>query len=231
MLQFEKINPNETLDYYTIKYFQKATYLEFLNLEARSISEASEMCLLLVKDRRTDVNMKTDFDFNCSIKVKDVFPSVLSHRMVTETFEDRNQTISVSLLGQAILFNNKALTEHLLSDYRLDPGAPGSDEAENLLTIVCKKLSQGLANTFKATLLEKMCKSELFCQHLRQSENSAFKENFLSLYYSVNSWIAERPHYNGPDDIDTLNDKVEEVIFRVTTGAPPSYQEVLASRT
>ncbi|USE34551.1 ankyrin repeat domain-containing protein [Endozoicomonas sp. SCSIO W0465] len=230
LLHFEKINPNEIVSFYNVKYLKKTTYLELLNIDARSFNDVSEMCLLLVKDRRTDVNMKTDFDFNCSIEVKDLFPSVLSHRMVTETFEDRNRMISISLLGQAILFNNQALIEHLLSDHRLDPGAPGSDEAENLLTIVCKKLSQGLANTFKATLLEKMCKSELFCQHLRQSENSAFKENFLSLYYSVNSWIAERPHHNGPDDIDALNDKVEEVIFRVTTGAPPSYEEVLASR-
>ncbi|USE34557.1 ankyrin repeat domain-containing protein [Endozoicomonas sp. SCSIO W0465] len=231
LLHFEKIDPNEDLFLPNAKYSSNMTLVEYRNMEARSSSERSEMCLMLIKDRRANVNMSTYFDFNCSVKAMDSYPSVLSHRMATETFEDRNRIIRISLLGQAILFNNKALIEHLLSDHRLDPGAPGSDEAENLLTIVCNKLSQGLANTFKETLLEKICESELFCQHLRQSENSAFKENFLSLYYSVNSWIAERPHYHGPDDIDALNDKVEEVIFRVSTGAPPSYEEVLASRT
>lgn len=221
LLDGHRINPNQGV----IKFcpcWESMTLLEFHNLEARSSMDKSNQCLLLAKDPRTDLNMYSDFYMERRRAYRYISKS--SYKIFTHMFGRLTGAFRLSLLSQAILFNNTALTEYLLNDPRLDPGIPNGT-AQNLLTIVRRKQFRGIFGANKNLLMEKLANSTSFCDQLMRSNDLAFKKNFISLHYLASTGVIPS-HIFESNNIHDLNDQIGQILPRIRDGAPPSYQEL-----
>ncbi|WP_257294960.1 hypothetical protein [Endozoicomonas sp. YOMI1] len=224
LLEHNNIDPNTVIQGMDSWHSIYLTPVELINSNL-AIKDRDEICKLLVSHPQASVNRQTYFQRHAAFAR---FSKVDYDKLV-----DRNGVIHVNLIGQALMFDNFALAEHLLTDPELDPGLPRDGlAAENLLIIFMDRFSNrcfhGLCRSFDnflASLRDKIVSSPAFFREIFLSQNLQTKQLFLALF------AIEYQGRNSPSptdfahlDIDELDDQICDIFH----SQPPSYEQLFA---
>ena len=234
LLKTDNINPDTKITIWDAWSVINFTPAELINTNPDN-KNREEICKLLVSNDNADPNTAIFFDIGG--------PFAKSSKIDNKKLL-RNccLQVCVNLFGQALMFDNFGLAEHLLAMPNMDPGKPsGTGAAENLLIIFMDRYTNGCFSESNwrfdkliTSLKEKIVASNAFTEELLNSQNLEFKQQFLTLFS-----IKLSEHTPDPSDFaylenPQLNSEISKILdeapascHRLYELAPPSYESVV----